>query len=256
MRGAEPIFIDKNSKIGILMLHGFTSTPYQFKDLSQYLAQKGFTVYAPLIAGHGTDPEDLIKTSPKEWCQSVKDAFLKLKEKSEKVFILGNSFGGNLAFWLAKEMNGSIAGIISLGAPVKLRYHWFLVLRYRLYGRFRKYYHKPPRVYKTDYTDMVDEVTYPVIPIKSLGEFFDFLANETIPNLEKVKAPVLVAHANVDPVSHPKSATYIYEHLGSNFKKIYWFESRKHILTSGDCCYDLFEKIYKFIQEVIQNNHG
>lgn len=36
MKGGEPIFIDKNSKVGILMLHGFSSTPNEFKELSLY----------------------------------------------------------------------------------------------------------------------------------------------------------------------------------------------------------------------------
>ena len=251
MKGAETIFINKKSEIGILMIHGFTSTPHQFTELSKFLAEKGYTVYAFVVAGHGTCPDDLIKTCPKDWCQSVKEAYLELRKKVKKVIVIGNSFGGNLAFNLAKDISDdSLAGIISLGAPIKLRFHSFILFRYYTYGRFQKYYHKPPRAYKTDYTDMADEVTYPVIPVKSLKEFLDFLKYETALNLEKVKAPVLVAHADVDPVVHPKSATYIYEHLGSSFKKIYWFESNRHILTNDKFNHDLFNKIYSFICEI------
>ena len=98
---------------------------------------------------------------------------------------------------------------------------------------------------------MDDEVTYPLIPIKSLGEFLKFLKCETAPNLPKVKVPVLVGHANVDPVVHPKSATYIYERLGSQFKKIFWFDSNAHIVVNGKDRKMLFEKAYDFIKEVI-----
>ena len=105
------------------MLHGFTSTPRQFKELSIYLSEKGFNVLAPLIAGHGTSPKDMIKTSPKEWTESAKNAYFKLKGISEKVFIVGNSFGSNLAFWMAKELNNEPSAIIALGAPIFLRYH-------------------------------------------------------------------------------------------------------------------------------------
>jgi carboxylesterase len=254
MKGAEPIFIDKNSKVGILMIHGFTSTPHQFKELSIYLADKGFTVYAPLIAGHGTKPEDMIKTTPKDWCQSVKDAYLKLKEKTEKIIVIGNSFGGNLGFWLAKDLNNDLAGIISLGTPIRLKYHWIIASRFRLYGRFRKYYRKPPRIYKMDYTDMMDEITYPLIPVKSLGEFLYFLKNETALNLDKVKVPALVIQPNYDPVVHPKSATYIYENLGSSFKKICWLDTNSHIVTNSKKNIELFQKIFNFIKELIDNN--
>lgn len=251
MKGGEPIFIDKKSDLGILLLHGFTSTPNQFRELADFLSKKGFNVSAPLVAGHGTCPEDLIKSCPKDWTDSVKKAYLDLKKISKKIFIIGNSFGGNLAFWLAKEFDNEPVGIITFGAPIYLRYHWLIMLQYHFYYRFKKYYRKPPRVYKTDYTDMDDEVTYPVIPIKSFKEFVDFLRQETMPSLPKIKVPVLVGHANVDPVVHPKSAAYIYGHLGSQFKKIFWFDSNAHIVVNGKDKKMLFEKAYQFIKEVI-----
>lgn len=255
MKGGEPIFINKNSNVGVLMIHGFTSTPHQFGPLSQYLSKAGFTVYAPLIAGHGTCPEDLIKTTSDDWKESIKKAYLDLKKKSKKIIVVGNSFGGNLAFWLAKETKDDLAGIVSLGTPITLRFQWIIKARYYLYGWARKYYRKPMRIYKTDYTDMMDEVTYPVIPIKSLGEFLRFIRHETMPNLHLVKTPTLVAHANIDPVVHPKSATYIYQNLGSYFKKIYWFESDRHVITTAKNNTALFEKILDFIKETTQNNH-
>ena len=126
MQGVEAIFINKNSKTGVLMLHGFSSTPRQFRELGAYLAEKGFNVSAPIIAGHGTSPEDFMKTSPKDWTKSTKDAYFELKNISEKVFIIGNSFGSNLGLWLAKELDNEPAGIVTLGAPIFLRYHNFI----------------------------------------------------------------------------------------------------------------------------------
>ena len=151
---------------------------------------------------------------------------------------------------MAREFQNDIAGIITLGAPIRLKYHWFLLLRYYTYGRFKKYYRKPPRAYKTDYTDMKDEVTYPVIPIKSFKEFLDFIKHETKANLKKIEIPALIGHANIDPVVHPKSATYIYGHLGSQFKKIFWFDSNEHTVINGKDRSVLFEKSYEFIKEV------
>jgi carboxylesterase len=250
MVGAEPIFIKKDPQVGILMLHGFSGTCHQFRELGTYLASKGFTVYAPLIAGHGTKPQDLAGTTSQDWKNSVKEAYLDLSQKVKKIIIIGNSFGGNLAFYLAREFNNSFAGIVSLGAPIWLRYQWIIKLRLYTYGLFKKYYRKPRRVYRIDYTDMTDEVTYPVIPTKSIREFFNFLEKETIPNLEKVRVPVLIAHADIDPVVNPQSAAYIYEHLGSKHKIIFWFRSNRHVLTADGKRQELFQKIYDFIKEI------
>lgn len=251
MIGAEPIFIEKSDKIGILLLHGFSGTTHQFKELGPYLASKGFTVYAPLIAGHGTKPQDLAETTSQDWKNSVKEAYLNLSKKVKKIIIIGNSFGGNLAFYLAHEFNNSFAGIISLGTPIWMRFQWIIKLRLYTYGWIQRYYRKPRRVYRIDYTDMSDEITYPVIPIKSLRDFFNFLEKETIPNLEKIKVPTLIAHADVDPVVSPQSAAYIYEHLSSKHKAIFWFRSDRHVLTADGRKQELFQKIYDFIKEII-----
>ena len=146
MKGAEEIYIDKKSKTGVLMLHGFSSTPDEFKELSVYMADKGFTVLAPLVAGHGTSPENFMRTTSKDWTDSVMSAYQRMKKNCNKIFIIGDSFGSNLGLWLTKELDNEPEGIITLGAPIFLKYHLFIVMRLYLYGWAKKYYHKPPRI--------------------------------------------------------------------------------------------------------------
>lgn len=251
MKGAEPIFIDKNSPVGILMLHGFTSTPCQFKELAEFLSEKGFTVYAPLIAGHGTTREDLMRSLPEDWTSSALDGYLLLKQKVEKVVVVGSSFGSNLAFWLAQKTANDMAGVISLSAPLFLRFQWFIMMRYYLYGRFKTYYHKPPWACQNHKIKQVNEVLYPDIPIKSLKDFLDFLKDETPSNLPNVKVPVLTSHAKADPLAHPKSAQYIYDHIGSAVKELYWLNSRLHTTISDKVRDELFAKVYQFIKTII-----
>lgn len=254
MKGGEPIFINKNSDVGILMIHGFTSTPDEFREMSVYFSEKGFTVYAPLITGHGTLPANLLKTTPKDWVESIKVAYLKLKEKSSKILIVGNSFGSNLGFWLIKEFNNEPIGIVTLDAPIFMKHHFLAMLRLNTYGLFKKYYRKSPRVYETDYIDGVDQITYPVIPIKSLREFLKFIKIETVPNLDKVTVPVFIAHSKTDPVIHPRSATYIFDHVGSKNKKIYWFFSDYHGFTVDGRKTDIFQKVFDFVQEITSSH--
>ncbi len=249
--GAEPIFIDKKSTVGILMLHGFSSTANEFKELSVYLAEKGFNIYAPLMAGHGTTPEELLATTPEDWKASVKTAYRKLQSVSEKIFVIGNSFGSNLGFWVIAEFGNEAVGIITLDAPIFLRYHFFAKLRLNTYGLFRKYYKKSRKMYQTDYIDMMDKVTYSIIPVKSIRDFLGFIKSETMPNLGKVTVPALVTHSSTDPVIHPNSAKYIYKHLGSKEKKVHWFVSNNHAFTVDGHRIDVFHKISEFINQVI-----
>lgn len=253
MKNCNPIFIDNKSDIGILMLHGFSSSPKQFTELAEYLSARGFTIYAPLIAGHGTTPEDFYKTGPDDWKESAREAYFRLKKVVKKIIIIGNSFGSNLGFWISKEFDNEPAAIVSLGAPVFLRWHRWIRFRLNTYGRLVKYYRKPARIYKIDYTDMKDEVSYSVIPTKNLNEFIDFIEKETMPNLHRVTVPILIANANRDTVIHPKSASYIFSHIGSKIKEVFWFNSSQHGVAEAGC-EGLFSKINGFIREIIQQN--
>ena len=47
-----------NSKLGIYIIHGFSSTTYEVKKLAEYLGQQGYYVQADNLPGHGTSIED------------------------------------------------------------------------------------------------------------------------------------------------------------------------------------------------------
>jgi carboxylesterase len=248
------------------MLHGFTAHPSQFDELSNFFSSKGFKVLAPLMAGHGKTPSDLRKASCEDWKKSVKDAYLDLKKDVDKMFIIGNSFGGNMAFWLAREFNNEQSGIITLGAPIWLKHQNFILFRLNTYGFFRKYYRKPKRVYKDVWSFVKSlfaakdqNLTYApilcmkereIIPTRSFRHFLYFIKYDTKPNLKKVTTPVLIAHALADTVTIPKSAEFIYNNIGSEIKTLFWFDSNYHVLLRDEKRMKLFEKIQSFINEL------
>lgn len=259
---------DQKQKVGVLLIHGFTASPQQFRGLKEYLEEKGFLVSCPVVAGHGTTPEDLLKTTPKEWKDSIMNSYVDLKEKTDKIFVIGNSFGSNLGFWLVKELNNNVAGIIALSAPIFLKYQKLLIARLYTYGYLLKYYKKPKRLYRNYFayfrslvhkkdekvkdTEFLGKSEYDVIPIKSLKHFFKFIKHETIPNLKHIKAPILVAHSMGDPVVKPTSAKFIFENVGSQHKKIFWLPCNKHVIMHDPKSQRLYEEIYNFIKNVSQ----
>lgn len=254
---------NKKQKIGILMLHGFTACPSQFDELASFFTEKGFEVLVPLIAGHGKTPEDLRKTSIDDWKNSVKQAYLNLKQNSDKIFIIGNTFGSNLGFRLVREFNNEQIGMVTMGAPIWLKHHNFILLRLNTYGFFRRYYKKPKRVYKNviafiksffapknkdlPFAPILSFSEREIIPTRSFRYFLNFIKNDTKPNLYKVKIPILIAHSTADTVTQPKSAKFIYENIGSGNKKIYWFDSNRHVMLKDEKRIKLFKKIHNFI---------
>lgn len=244
----KAIYFPRNSEVGVLLLHSYTSTPYEFCDLARYLADKGITVFAPTIAGHGTSPEDLAKTTIEQWQKSAEEAYLFLKTKAKKVFVVGSSFGGNLAFHLATKFHNPLAGIVSMGTPINIR--WQKIFRVGLYtlGYFKKNQKKRRADYKLMYIDQ-EQVVYPVMPVLSLRRFFHFIKKITIPSLKNIKVPTLIIQSSTDRIVNPNSAQYLHEHLGSSDKRILWVNGSGHALAIDDKRGLIYKAIYRFILE-------
>jgi len=240
------IYLPQSSDIGILLLHGYTSSPYEFCSLAKFLSDKGLTVYAPKIAGHGTSPEDLAQTTIEQWQDSVKLAYQFLEPTVKKIFIIGGSFGGNLAFDLATRPDVKLTGIVSLGTPIWIRMHRLLKFRLFTYGWFFKNYKKRSYDWHSIYINE-QQVVYPVIPTSNLRRFFYFLKYITPNNLEEITIPVLIIQAKADVVVRPKSAKYIHQHLKSTDKEILWIDGFNHCLAMDKKCESVYQEIYNFI---------
>jgi alpha-beta hydrolase superfamily lysophospholipase len=52
-----PFFLHSpGSDTGVLLIHGLMAAPEEVREWAQFLYEKGLTVYAPRLAGHGTSP--------------------------------------------------------------------------------------------------------------------------------------------------------------------------------------------------------
>jgi len=253
---SQGIFIDAHSEIGILLLHGFTSSPSQFAESAGFLADRGFTVYAPTIAGHGATPQDLYRTSIKDWKESVSRALDRLRKKVKRVYLAGTSFGGNLAFYLVANTDGNtnIKGVISLATPIWTHQQRLVKLRLYTYGYLKRYHPKPTPKYPTgelvDCQDVMEEKSYSLIPLPSLRRFYKFIKQETIPNLSRIKIPVLVVQSKSDPVVDCRSAQYIYDHIFSGQKEILWLDSCQHSITRDANRLEVFQHVCDFIEGI------
>lgn len=114
--GAEP-WSHAGGPSGALVLHGFTGNPGSMRGVAEALAAAGFTVEMPLLPGHGTVVEDLIKTTWSDWLATAEAAYQDLVGRCEQVVVVGLSMGGALTAWLGSE-HPEIAGLVFVNAIV------------------------------------------------------------------------------------------------------------------------------------------
>jgi carboxylesterase len=118
----SPIFLPGKGG-GVLCLHGFTGTPYEVAPLARALAAAGFTVSAPLLAGHGQSVAALAATGWQDWLSSAETAFDHLRSSAgvEQVAVVGFSMGGLLALRLAaRSRPGAVSALVLLSVPLRL----------------------------------------------------------------------------------------------------------------------------------------
>lgn len=242
------IFLPRGGNVGVLLLHGYTSNHNEFLELADYLADRGITVLAPSIAGHGTTEDNLSQTNIIDWQRSVGQSFDFLKQQVDKVYIVGSSFGGNLALDYATGASPYIAGLVTVATPIFMRRHKFLKSCLYSYGWFKKAQRKKFRE-KYLMKEIHSKTFYGTMPIPSLFRFFRFIKDITIPTLAKVTAPTLVVQSRNDKVVDPISADYIFKNLGSKDKQLMLVDRPVHGLVLSAAHWEVFEAIYRFVSK-------
>ena len=78
--------------------------------VAQTLNRDGYTVYCPLLVGHGESKEVLNSTKCIDWYKSVEEAHDALKQPSDVIIVGGLSAGVLLALHLAAERPQEVHG--------------------------------------------------------------------------------------------------------------------------------------------------
>ncbi len=93
----------------VLLVHGFTGSPYELHLLGQHLHGRGLHCAAPLLAGHHASLEALRKTRWPDWLASAEAALHELWQLVAKntgrprLSVIGLSMGGLLALELGRR---------------------------------------------------------------------------------------------------------------------------------------------------------
>lgn len=234
-----PVLMHKpGNKKGVLLIHGFTATPWEVKELGTFLAEKGFSVYIPLLRGHGVTPDILKDVSWKEWYASTTYGYELLANLVDEVDVVGLSMGGLLSIVLAGEYPVHSLAIINTPMLVKDKRIYFAnILKY-----FWSYAVNP------GVTKEEEPYYYKERPISAIAEL-NYLVNEAKLNLYKVNSPVLVIQTSEDPVVEPFSARIIFQGVHAKNKKLFTLENdASHVPLKGHSKDEVFREILGFLE--------
>jgi carboxylesterase len=238
---AEPFFLPGN-RTGVVLIHGFTGSPKEMRLMGEALNQRGLTVLGIRLAGHATQPDDLIRTRWWDWLASVEDGINLLSKSCDRIFYAGLSLGGVLALTAASHIPPT--GVIAMSAPYSVDSR----IKYlRIIGFF------VPRIKKEAPQEKDEEirhqhVDYPYYPTRSLLE----LQNAIIAmrhSIDKISAPVLLINSKSDPVVPIAHADKIKALLTTANVEQVVLENSGHVITEDIEREIVFESAFQFIQK-------
>lgn len=236
--GAEPFTFSVNQDVTALLIHGTGSSPKDYIELANFLAENNVSSRAILLPGHGTYPRDLSKVSYEEWLEEINKELNNINSKNK--FLIGYSLGGTLSLKTAESHD--LSGVISINSPIFLQSRYIAFIP--LLELVQKYHVSNPE--NIILATKEERVAYDAMPLNTILEIVKTVNNL---DLEKVTESTLIIQTKNDEIVDPKSADFIYESISSRNKKIEWLELSSHVKPHEEEQRIMFEEILLFIQE-------
>jgi carboxylesterase len=231
-------------RIGVLLSHGFTGSPYSMKPWGRYLADRGYAVTVPRLPGHGTSWQQLNVTTWADWYGELARAFDTLRKENDAVVVGGLSMGGALVLQLAARHDADISGVVLVNPAVatKRKDVKLLPVLKHLVSSF-------PAIANDIKRPGQDEHGYPKTPLKAAHSMMSAWPG-VIDGLGKITKPVLYLRSTEDHVVDELSEGIITRGLGSTDVRRSALANSYHVATLDNDDQQIFAESAAFIAEV------
>lgn len=211
------------SAAGVVLVHGFTATPWEMRLLGEAIAEAGFTALGVRLPGHGTSPEDLAGRRYEEWLTAVEDGYRMLSGRGLRVYGIGQSTGGLLL--LAMAARTPISGLVLLSPYLRLRHR--LAPAAGLIRFFRPYQ-------RHIVSEELAPYYYERRPVNGVYQLYR-LIRRVRAQLGKVAAPTLLIGAKGDRTIQVDSAYELFDALPGPRKECHFFGREvPHVLSTEE----------------------
>jgi carboxylesterase len=247
----------------VLCLHGFTGTPYEIAPLARSLASAGFSVSAPMLAGHGENAATLATTHWQDWLASAEAAFSELRTASGNapVALAGFSMGALLALRLARLHPHSISALVLMSTPLRLRDRQIALAR--AWAHLPGFIRRGPlaTLRKRGGSDVTDEhvraenPSLTELPLAGIVELIE-LAEVVRRDLTFIHTPALVAHGERDHTIALQASFELAGSIASDVVERLWLPRSGHLVAVDVERVQLCEAVVRFLNSHARVREG
>ena len=231
-------------KIGVLLSHGFTGSPYSMKPWGRALAERGYAVEVPRLPGHGPTWQEMNTTTWGDWHGELSGVLDRLLADNDAVVLCGLSMGAALVLQLAAEHDDEIAGVVVVNPAVatKRKDVKLLPLLKHVVKAF-------PAIANDIKKTGQDEHGYDKTPLKAAHSMMAAWPG-VIAGLGKVTKPVLYLRSAEDHVVDELSEAIITKALASEDVTRISLDDSYHVATLDNDAEKIVEESAAFIARV------
>ncbi len=232
----------RHEKIGVLLLHGFTSHTATVDGLVPYLEEAGIPYEMPILRGHGTRFQDLKGVEAKDWYIDGERALIRLWNEVNRIVVVGLSMGGLVGLDLSVRHPDKIAGLVTVGACLKFADP--LAKLTGLLSRVVTYWPSPNAFNEPSLK--VNSKNYAKFPTRTFGSLYEY-SQEIAERLHEVHVPIRILQSKKDQVVAAEAANIIYEKVSSPLREILWYQKSGHEMMQDLEAPQVFTDIMKFV---------
>lgn len=218
--------------------------------MGEFLNEQGYTCLGIRLAGHATDPEDMIRSNWTDWTASVEDGYHVLRGLTDTIFLIGLSMGGILALLMSTRLN--VKGVVAISTPYKLpedprlrHVDWIA----KMIPYMPKNNTEPGSGW-FDKEAWKEHISYPQNPVRSIGQLNRLLASMRA-SLPDLRVPVLLIHSKDDDYVLPDNIDLIYNDLANASDKTrLYLTGSGHVVPRDAARQQAFQAALEFIQRI------
>lgn len=221
--------------------------------MGDYLHQRGYTCLGVRLAGHATDPEDMVRSRWTDWTASVEDGYQLLRGLTDTIFLVGLSMGGILSLLMSTRLD--VKGVVAMSTPSRLPedYPVWLLQFLSVFVRYRPKTDEEPGSGWFDKTAWQDHISYSQNPVRSVAELKKVILEMRVA-LPKVTVPVLLMHSKDETYVLPGNVEEIYAGLvNAPDKTKLYITGSGHVLSRDAGRDEVFKAALDFIQRITGN---
>lgn len=216
----------------VLLLHGFSGTPWELRPLAEGLVGLGYRCVAPLLPAHGRGVEALSRFRAADWIAKGHEAIDALVREDKKLFLVGFSAGGCLAIRLAAERSREVGALALLAPALRLSGSARLYRNLFRHSLASRLWPKVPKGRRdvSDESAAADAPYLAELPTAA-ARGLDEIIRDGNRFLGQVRAPSLVLYGKRDAVVPLSAAERAAAKIGSGPARLALFEASAHQLA-------------------------